>query len=198
MPHELCSWEHRFDDPQREYRTLYCAEHRRTCLREILADLRPNVNTRVDFAQFQIEQGYTPDELYEPAREVTSAWRRENVLAKAKVERDGPLLDVDDVDLRAELERSHSDLLRSHGMDQLDISEIRSRNRPVTQAISRDLYSQGAAGLLFKSNLDDEQCLVVFEGIASLEDTGEPWIELTDDVPELLQVCAEYGLILRR
>ena len=34
--------QHRWDDPKREYRTLYCAEQQLTCLREVLADLRPN------------------------------------------------------------------------------------------------------------------------------------------------------------
>ncbi len=73
-----------------------------------------------------------------------------HVLVQARLERDGPLPDVNDVGLRDELERSHAGLLRAHGMAHLDISEIRSRNRAVTQAISRGLYEQGAAGLLFR------------------------------------------------
>jgi hypothetical protein len=197
VPRDLCSWEHRFDDPEHEYRTIYCAEHKLTCLREVLADLRPNPNVRADFAQYQMAQGYPPDQLYEPARSVTMAWRRKHVLVQARVRHDGQLADIDDVELREQLERAHADLLKAHGMDHLNISEIRSGNRAVTQAISRDLYEQGAAGILFRSNLDDHRCLVVFEYAGELEDAGEPVIYLSDDVPELVEVCRQYGLLLR-
>lgn len=196
VPHDLCSWEHRFDDPRHEYRTLYCAEHKLTCLREVLADLRPNVTVRADFVQYQIAQGYGPQELYEPARAVTMVWRRRHVMTQARLLHDGPLADIDDVELREQLERAHVNLLRAHGMAHLNVSEIRSRNGAVTQAISRDLYDQGAAGILFRSNLDDQQCLVVFEHAASLEDAGEPTVSLAEDVPELLEVCRQYGLLL--
>ena len=68
--------------------------------------------------------------------------------------------------------------------------------RPVTQAISRSLYDEGAAGVRFRSNLDDQPCTALFEGRGRLEPAGAP-IPLTRDVPELLQVCAEYSLVLR-
>ena len=77
-------------------------------------------------------------------------------------------------------------------MEHLNISEVRSRTRPVTQAISRTLYEDGAAGVRFRSNLDDHPCTALFEGRSHLEPTGVP-IVLTRDVPELLRVCAEYS-----
>lgn len=197
VPRELGEWENRFDDPEREYRTLYGAEKKLTALREVLAPLRPNVNVRSDFARFQLEQGCRPDQLFVPAREVRSAWRREHVLVHANLQRDGALADLDDLVLRERLEQTHAELLLRHGMDHLDISAIRSKIRAVTQAISRDLYDQGVAGLLFKSAIDDQQCVVVFEDRGWLEDTDEPWIDLADDVDELRQVCSEFGLILR-
>jgi hypothetical protein len=197
VPWDLCSWENRFDDPEREYRTLYCAEKKLTALREVLAPLRPNASVRTDFAAFQLEQGYEPDELYLPAREARPVWREQHVLVRADLQRAGPLVDMDDVALRDRLEQTHAELLLRHGMDHLDISEIRSKTRAVTQAISRDLYEQGASGLLFRSAIDDEQCLVVFEERGWLEDAQEPWIELSDDVDELRQVCSEFGLLLR-
>ena len=76
-------------------------------------------------------------------------------------------------------------------MAQLNISEVRSKNRPVTQAISRDLYERGAAGLLFRSNQDDKPCVVLLEGRARFVADGTA-IALTDDVPELTLVCSEY------
>ena len=194
-PRELCSWQNRFDDPERDYRTLYCANTIVTCMREVLADLRPNAVARADFARWQIDQGVPAEALAEPARRVTMRWREEHVLVAVELDRDGPLADIDDVSLRSELERAHGGLLREHGMAHLDISEVRSKSRPVTQAISRDLFDHGAAGLIFGSNLDDGRCAVAFEGRCTLEATADP-VPLSEDLPELLQVCREYGLLL--
>src|SRR2546427_8415790 len=82
-------------------------------------------------------------------------------------------------------------------MPHLDISQVRSRDRVVTQTISRALFEEGAAGIRFRSNLDDGPCAALFEGRARLEPRGEP-VSLTEDVEELLQVARGYGLVLRR
>ena len=76
----------------------------------------------------------------------------------------GALVDLDDIPSRERLARQHARLLAAHGMQHLDISEVRSRSRPVTQAISRSLYDEGAAGVRFRSNLDDQPCTALFEG----------------------------------
>jgi RES domain len=45
-PLDLYEFSHRFDDIHRRFRTLYCAENPETALREVLADLRPNLAAR--------------------------------------------------------------------------------------------------------------------------------------------------------
>src|SRR5438309_2318830 len=72
-----------------------------------------------------------------------------------------------------------------------------SRDRVVTQTSSRALFEEGVAGIRFRSNLDDGPCAALFEGRARLDPRGEP-ASLTEDVEELLQVCGEYGLVVRR
>ena len=42
-PWQLYQFNHRFDDTRRRFRTLYCAQSPETCLREVLADFRPNL-----------------------------------------------------------------------------------------------------------------------------------------------------------
>jgi hypothetical protein len=119
------------------------------------------------------------------------------VLAPATLELDGPLTDVDDPATRTALERAHAALLAEHGMDHLDISEVRSRTRVVTQRIGRALYEDGAAGVRFGSNLDDRPCFAVFEARGRLVAVpDEPPLLLTADLPVLVQVCDEYGLRL--
>lgn len=195
VPYEYCSWQHRFDDPLREYRTIYGSQHKVTALREVLADLRPEAKVRADFARFQLDQGIPVDQLHIPGRAVTDAWRRRHELAPARVIRNGPLVDLDRPALREALTTRHATLLAQHGMTQLNISEIRSKNRPVAQAIGRDFYMRGTAGMLFRSNLDDRLNVVLMEARGRFVPDGDP-LALTANLPELGLVCEEYHLAL--
>lgn len=119
-PREHCSWTHRFDDPERQYRTLYCAEHRITCLRETLATFRQNARV---VAEYRALFGELPD-----AGAVPREWLERHALAPGRIEiRDGELASVDDPALRHRFEREHVGLLVAHGMEHLDVSEVRSR-----------------------------------------------------------------------
>lgn len=129
---------------------------------------------------------------------VSWAWREKNALVEATVRAEGELVDLEDAAVRRELERMHAALLAEHGMDHLDVSQLRSKDRIVTQTISRGLYEKGFAGIRFRSNLDDRECFALFEGRASLEPTGREPEPLTGDAPELLQVASDYGLVLKR
>ena len=81
-------------------------------------------------------------------------------------------------------------------MDHLDISQVRSRDRIVTQAMSRALYERRYAGVRFGSNLDDRPCYALFEGRAELRRDGDP-LELAPDLEPLAaglrRVRAPYG-----
>jgi hypothetical protein len=131
---------------------------------------------------------------------VPAGFRRERVVAAADlVLDDGELVDVDAPATRAALEREHAPLLAEHGMRHLDVAEVRSRTRLVTQRIGRGLYEAGAAAIRFGSNLDDRPCYAVFEarGHLAARAAGEGAVlELDGDLPALVTVCAEYGLTL--
>ena len=45
-PRDLYAYNHRFDDAQKRFRTLYLTEPPETALREVLADFRPNLADR--------------------------------------------------------------------------------------------------------------------------------------------------------
>jgi len=192
VPRRFVSWRHRFDDPEREYRTLYCAVERITCLREVLGDVSPNAKA---VAEFQEVFGTTSTHIL-PAGVVSWPWREANVLAPGRIAAHEDLVNVDDVTARRRLESQHAALLAEYGMEHLYISEVRSIQRPVTQRIGRSLYEEGAAGVLYRSNRDDLVCVALFEGAAHLESDG-PFEPMTAASPELLQVCDEYNLILR-
>lgn len=192
-PFELCAWNHRFDDAQRRFRTVYCAESPETSLREVLADLRPNLEARRAFAD-----AFGAAALEDlPAAPVTARWREEHLLAPAEMVLDGELIDLTDPAVRADLEQRHASLLIKYGLEHLDLHEITARRRVVTQTIAADLFDRCNAGALrFPSRLDGQPALVVFEGRGELVEVGDP-VALTDPAPEvLLAVCREWGLEL--
>jgi RES domain len=190
VPRPLCSWRHRWDDPEREYRTLYCAEHLLTCLREVLADLRPNAKAIAELKELFGED--TP--ALRGVGEVAAEWRDAHLLCPALAVSWHEFCDLDaDVVLRSELEHELALLLAMHDMDHLDIAQVRSRDRIVTQTVSRELYERQYAGVRFGSNLDDRPCYALFEHRAELKADGDP-LELTPDLKPLRQVCDEFGL----
>lgn len=191
-PHELCAWNHRFDDAARRFRTLYVAERPETALRETMADFRPSAAA---LARYRAAMG--ADAESDLSRfPITASWRRQHVLASARLLLDGPVCDMNDIGTRHALEERHADLLSSHGMSHLDMHELTSRRRAVTQTIAGTLYDEGAAGIRFPSRLDGLPCVAVFEGRGRLSLVAEA-LALTDPAPdELVEVAASWQLAL--
>lgn len=191
-PSELCSGHHRFDDPTRRFRTVYCAEHPETALREVLADFRPKVSALQAFAE-----KFGDDALDDvPAGLVTMVWREQHLLTPTRMDLDGDLVDMTDAAVRAELESRHAAMLIEHGLEHLDFHELTTRHRLVTQTIAGDLYDRGAAALRFPSSLDGQANVVLFEGRGELEEAGDS-TALTEPPPKpLVTVCTEWGLRL--
>lgn len=190
-PHSLCAWNHRFDDEARRFRTIYVAEHAATSLREVLADFRPK---RSALGHYRATMGAAGSDL--PSTSVTASWRRQHVLASVRVQLDGPVCDLTDVAVRAAVEARHGQLLDDHGMSHLDLHEITSRRRVVTQTIAGALHDRGTAAIRFPSRLDGDACLAIFEGRGSLRAAGDP-IALTDPPPQALtEVAAQWQLIV--
>jgi RES domain len=193
-PLDLYGFSHRFDDVDQRFRTLYVAEFEVTGLREVLADFRPNLAAR----QRHIER-YGPEAADDfPVAPVTAKWRRENVLVQARLELDGPVVDLFDADTRQELEDRHAALLVEYGLEHLDLSEITTKRRKVTQTIAGDLYDRGAAAVQFPSRLDGKVCVVLFEGRGAVHQVGDV-VALTDPPPDaLLTVTDEWKLKMQK
>jgi RES domain len=193
VPHDRYSWGHRFDDIERRYRTLYCAETPETALREVLADLRPNAAA---IAKHRARYGAAAGESL-PKTPITERWREVNLLAPCALAYSGRLLDLADPSDCHEIEIRHAQLLAEHGMSHLDMHEITTRRRIVTRTIATDAYDNlDVAAILFASSRDGHGCIALFEGRAELVAEGEV-IDLTDPAPgPLLRVAAEWDLQL--
>lgn len=192
VPEEICEYSHRFDDLRHRFRTVYVAELAETCLRETLADFRPKLSA---IQHFQHEMGAgAAQEL--PAWPITAAWRREHVLAPLRLKLDGPIYDLTDIAQRRSIEERHTGLLLEHDMQHLDLHEITTSRRVVTQSIAGDLYDDGVAAVRFPSHLDGNPCIAVFEGRGELHLDGAI-LALTDPAPQqLVAVAAAWHLTL--
>ena len=183
------AWSNRFDDPEHEYRTLYCADEKKTCLREVLADMRPNTKAIAEFKNV-----FGPGERL--SNRLPAQWREKNVLAHAEMEiLSGDLAEIESMAIRRSLENRLAKFLHAEGVKRLNIHELRGKNRHITQRLSRELFDEGRAGIKFNSHLDKEVCYALFEFRANLHQLGKA-IALTDDIPELAAVCNEFGLTL--
>ncbi len=131
------------------------------------------------------------------AQPITAAWRRENVLAPVRLRLDGGICDLTDVTQRQGVEEQHVDLLLEHDMRHLDLHEITTNRRVVTQTVAADIYDGAAAAIRFPSCLDGNPCVAIFEGRGALEFAGEI-LPLTDPPPTaLLKVVAPWRLSLQ-
>lgn len=192
-PLARCSWDHRFDDPRREFRTAYGSFEPLTAIRETLQALRADVKM---LAEFQAVFGRGNAGPPVPRRAVSLAWRRQHALVLAKIEAAGPVIDLEGLELRRELEAELAPDLAALGVSHLDLSELRGRDRPVTQLLARHLFTtHGAAGVSYRSHLDSGRCVALFEGRTRLAAAAES-IPLTEPLRELHQVCAEFGVEL--
>jgi hypothetical protein len=192
-PRELYEFSHRFDDIHRRFRTLYCAELAETCLREVLADFRPNLGA----LRRHIER-YGPEAAQDFTKQpVTAQWRRQHVLIAASLRLDGPLIDLTDVPTRQQIENRHAELLLEHDLPHLDLHEITTSRRAITQTIAADHYDQGAGAVRFPSRLDDNPCIALFEGRGAISAAADP-IPLTDPPPaQLANVATQWSLALQ-
>jgi hypothetical protein len=158
----------------------------------VLADFRPNLAAR----QRHIER-YGPEAAQDFAdMPVTAQWRVQHVLVAATVRLDGPLIDLNDVATRQEIEDRHAELLLEYGLQHLDLHEITTSRRPVTQTIAAELFDRGAAAIRFPSRLDGNACVALFEGRGRPNAIEDP-IPLTDPPPQqLINVTEPWALVL--
>lgn len=191
-PPDMYAWNNRFDDIRGRFRTLYCADLRETALRELLADFRPNLE-----AQQRYIAKYGPEAAADiPSETVTKEWRCQHVLVPVTVQLSGWLEDLSSAETRRKIEAVHTALLQEYGLEHLDLHEITTRQRPVTQTIAGHLFDAGAAGVYFQSSRDGCACIALFEGRGSLVEAGDR-ILLIDPPPGVLtDVAAEWGLTM--
>jgi hypothetical protein len=121
-------------------------------------------------------------------------WRADRRVGRARIHEGGrAIVDLENLSVRRALEERHAALLAAHGMRNLDISQLRSSQRIVTQTIALDLHGRGCAGIAYNSNLNSGQCVALFEGRADIHPYGIAQTIPADD-PDLKAVCGAWGI----
>lgn len=192
-PRDGYEFSRRFDDARGRFRSIYCATEATTALREVLCDFRINAEAR----RRHLER-YGPEAAVDiPEHPITASWRRQNVLQRVRLNLGGAeLIDLTDVERRTAVETRHAALLAEHQMEHLDMVEVMSSNRVVTQTVAADLFDQGAGAIRFASHIDGGVCVAVLEYRGDLEPVDAPVLLTDPSPPVLLQVASEWGLTL--
>lgn len=106
-----------------------------------------------------------------PPGHIPRGWRESRSKFEIAVEHPLPFLDVEDERTRAFLTREIPEILARCGTPELDISDIRGRNRPLTRAIARWAYLRANdqnepcySGIRYESRHDSSECWAIFEG----------------------------------
>ncbi len=181
----------RFDDPLKEYRTLYCARYQSVALRETLQQFRRSSATLSMLKHVFGTAGLPPVK-------VPSDWRAKRVLAPARIRlaAGADLVVYEDPILLRKLEEGFAEFLDSQDVAGLDIAALRSKERIVSQFFGRFLYDRGHAGIIFESGVPPGgSCIALFEDRAWLEPAGSQRL-LKKSFPALRTVSKEFGLKL--
>jgi hypothetical protein len=173
------------------YYVWYCATERDGCYGETLAYLRPDpkVQTAID----------NDDEGLMLIGEVPADWRKRRVLIRATFPKDRPFVDVEAAETRAVLREELAWVLELVGLDDIDVSAIRSSDRRLTRWISQwvwqkrlDEFQPDYGGIRFCSKLNtDWECWAVFADVTPTEQERHP-VLVQDDA--LQRVASLYSL----
>lgn len=77
------------------------------------------------------------------SRPVTAEWRREHVVARGRLQIDGPVADLVDPQARQELAVRYAELLTKHDHSQMDLADAMSGDRTFTRELAARLYADG-------------------------------------------------------
>lgn len=178
----------RFDDPLGEFRVLYAGQ-RRTCFQETLSVYRPSIEA---LAALQAV-GNTDEPL--PAPAIPAGWYQTRAVSRLRLLPGQQWLDVRAKDTLEALRAELAAKLSEWGMADLDLSDVVSRDRRLTQAISRWAYAEGYHGVVYASRFGSGTSLWAIFETAQFEAMGVAQPILPDD-PDLLAVAKLFGLAI--
>ena len=168
---------------------LYLGSTALGCYLETLARLRPTAAMRTLLAE--------EDPEFMVCGSVPRDWRTRRLQLTVTVPGSLPFLDVEDPRTHEYLTAAMAPPLAALGVPQLDVSDVRGRDRIVTRAIAswayaaRDVDGPLYSGIRYLSRHGEHECWAVFDG-TPLTETARTTIELT--TPGFAAAIDTFGL----
>jgi hypothetical protein len=183
----------RFDSALGDYDVRYFSTILDGCYGETLALLRP------DPVVLAATKGDDDDLM--PLGEIAADWRRRRTAVRVTLPEGRPFLDVEAASTRERLRNELAWLLPRIGLDDIDVSAIRSQDRRLTRWVSQWAWQSHVepeqptyAGVRFLSRLDDDwECWAVFADVR-LEERERKAILVGDEA--LQRVAHKFQLDL--
>ena len=179
----------RFDDPEGIYRVLYACSQRLGCFLETLARFRVDLKLLTELAEIDGEDDYFP------LGEVPLEWVERRMMGVATAR--GEYADICSSKWISRLRVLLAGHLERFGVDDLDASVLQmTAPRGLTQLVSRLVFSEGVAGIYYRSKYGhDIENWVLFEPFQiNPEESGSIRI----DDPDLQQCLRLHGLKFKK
>lgn len=173
---------------------LYFASELDGCFGEILSRFRPKPSL-AELVREDWTTAMAPGQL-------PRDWRDRRVAIQAAVPPSSLFLDVESVKTRVFLTAELALGLSALGLQEIDVADIRGKDRRVTQLISQWAYNlivedEGVerslfAGIFYLSRVhSDWQCWAIYDRVDLDEKRAIP---IAADMPSLTSVCATFGV----
>ena len=169
---------------------LYLGSTLRGCYAETLARMRPTAVMRALLAD--------EDPEFMVCGAVPRDWRARRLQLTVTVADSLPFLDLEHADTHEYLTAAMAPLLAGLGVPQLDVADVRGRDRLLTRAIAswayaaRDSNGEPAySGIRYLSRLGDHECWAAFDGTPVTE-LARTTIELAN--PDFVATIDDFGL----
>lgn len=180
----------RFDVPGG--RVLYAATQPEGAFAETISRLRPSAR--------MLSHQADPDEHLMATGSVPADWRNRRQIVSFELEAPLQFLDVDAPESHAFLTSAIPEQLDSLGVDNLDIAELRGKNRILTRLISLYIYTatdehdnHKFSGIRYESRLGPWECWAIFDG-SNIRSSTSSAISSRDG--SLNSVAKQFGLTI--
>ena len=179
----------RFDDPDALYRVLYASSQRVGCFLETLGRFRVDPKLLAELAEIEGEDDYCP------LGEVPLEWVERRAMGVATAR--GEYADICSSEWISRLRIVLAGHLGKFGLDDLDASALQmTAPRDVTQLVSRIVFSNGLAGIYYRSKYGhDVENWALFEPFQI--NVQDPETIRPDD-PDLQRALQLHGLKFKK
>lgn len=186
------SWNGRFDDPEEQYRVLYCAKKPETSFREAFQDLRPDFKALNDYVCEMEKFGVSKEEsLKEYPSKFSHKMLSNLILLRSEIISNKKFYNIESY---RNIVRMNHEYFECGFITTATLRGDYPKNREITQHLSKKIFLQDFAGITYKSKIDGNDCIALFEKRASLNGKNSFISFLSEGCREMQKVFKEYKL----